>query len=329
MEPIDPKILIEACALFGAAPQDLRHLSGGTYTAVYGCRIDGQECVLRILPAEQESGLAATLDWIAFLAQHGAPVARPVRSLSGKFIEPLGAEKSETIAHVVEKAQGTLAEDLAADTWTDELFAAIGQATGQFHNLSAQYQPGPGAPRRPDWLAENEAYISGEYHQTLPPDLQTLNTHLVAEMLALPRGPLEFGLVHGDLHFANFFIADKHITIFDFDDSCYGWFALDVAMILFDVLVLYPGEDKAVFAQRFLRAFLKGYRCQRRFDSFWVERLPLLLKIQELWIYALLLPDDRDWEPDSWPAKFMPGRKERLQTDLPYVELDFAALDQT
>lgn len=326
MEAIEPKILHAACALFGAAPQDLRRLSGGTYTTVYGCRIDGQECVLRILPAEQASGLAATLDWISFLAQHGAPVARPVRSLTGKFIESLGAEKSETIAHVVEKAQGTLAEDLAPDTWTDELFAAIGQATGQFHNLSAQYQPGPGAPRRPEWLAENQEFISGKHNQALYPDLQSLNTRLVAEMLALPRGSQEFGLAHGDLHFANFFIDGNRITIFDFDDSCYGWYALDVAMILFDLLVLYPGDDKAAFAQRFLRAFLQGYRSQRPFDQFWLERLPLLLKIQELWIFALLLPEDQEWEPGSWPAKFMPGRKERLQADLPYVELDFTAL---
>lgn len=324
---IDNTVIMEACARFEAQPASVHPLAGGTFTAVFGCRVAGRDCVLRILPGEQAELLSATLFWLDFLSQREAPVARPLRSPAGKLVEPLEAGEGGFVAHLLEKAPGVLAEDLPPEAWDEGLFEDIGRATGRFHTLSAQYQPSAGDPRRPTWQEENAAFLSGECHHALPPALQALNQRLSAEMLALPCGSEDFGLVHGDLHFANFFVDHERITIFDFDDSCYGWYALDAAMILFDVLVLYPGEDKAAFAQRFLRAFLRGYRSQRAFSTFWLQQMPLLLKIQELWIFALLLPDEQDWEQGSWPAKFMPGRRARLEAGQPYVNVGFNQMD--
>lgn len=324
---IDNAVIMEACARFEAEPASVHPLAGGTSTAVFGCRAAGHDCVLRILPGEQVELLSATLSWLDFLSQREAPVARPLRSLSSKLVEPLEAGEGGFVAHLLERAPGVLAENLPAETWNEGLFEAFGRATGRFHALSEQYQPSAGDPRRPAWQGENEAFLSGDYHRALPAALQALNLRLSAEMLALPCGSEDFGLVHGDLHFANFFVDHERITIFDFDDSCYGWYALDAAMILFDVLVLYPGEDKEAFAQRFLRAFLRGYRSQRPFSTFWLQQMPLLLKIQELWIFALLLPEEQYWEPGSWPAKFMPGRRARLEAGQPYVNVDFNQMD--
>ena len=323
---LDNQMITEACTRFEADPASIMPLSGGTYTAVFGCRIAGRDCVLRILPAEEAELLFATLSWLDFLSLREAPVAWPLPSPTGKLVEPLEAGEGGFVAHLLERAPGVLAEDLPPEAWNEGLFEAIGRATGRFHALSEKYEAPTDGPRRPNWQVENEAFLSGEYHQALPPALQALNQHLSAEMLALPRGKADFGLVHGDLHFANFFVDGERVTIFDFDDSCYGWYALDTAMILFDVLVLYPGEDKVAFAERFLRTFLRGYRSQRAFAHFWLEQMPLLLKIQELWIYALLLPDEQDWEPDP-AAKFMPGRRARLEAGQPYVNVDFRQID--
>ena len=57
----------------------------------------------------------------------------------------------------------------------------------------------------------------------------------------------------------------------------------------------------------------------------WLEQLPLFLKLLEINIYDLVanfFPDDAD----EWVMKFMPGRKERLENDTPYVELDYSML---
>ena len=58
---------------------------------------------------------------------------------------------------------------------------------------------------------------------------------------------------------------------------------------------------------------------------FWLEQLPLFLKLLEINIYdmvAKFYPDDAG----EWGKKFMPGRKERLENDTPYMNLNYSAL---
>ena len=129
---------------------------------------------------------------------------------------------------------------------------------------------------------------------------------------AYPPLPIDFGLIHNDLHFANFIIhPEGRMTIIDFDDCGYGWFAMDIAMALFDVLVLYnaPSEEESQrFAERFLTNYLAGYRLENELASFWQQQLPKFLKLKELCIYATLndLPDIA--KPGSWVGNFMHGR---------------------
>ena len=136
-------------------------------------------------------------------------------------------------------------------------------------------------------------------------------------------------LIHGDLHCANLFVnpVDHSFTPFDFDDCCYGWFAMDIAMSLFDLLVLYPGADRTGFANRFLQGYLKGYLHENNLEGFWIERLPLFLKLLEVEIYAMLAGDYSADENDSWSSRFMAGRAKRIEDNVPYIDIDFAEFE--
>ncbi|MEW6094757.1 MAG: hypothetical protein AB1531_12415, partial [Chloroflexota bacterium] len=92
-------------------------------------------------------------------------------------------------------------------------------------------------------------------------------------------------------------------------------------------LVLYTGPDRNGYAQEFLHNFLAGYRVENALPGFWLEQIPLFLKLLEINLYdevAKFYPDD----VEEWGAKFIPGRKERLESDLPYVDLDFTSLSK-
>jgi len=144
----------------------------------------------------------------------------------------------------------------------------------------------------------------------------------------LPRGPDSYGLIHADLHTANLCVDTTSglVTPFDFDDCCYGWYVMDIAMSLFDVVVLYGEACKRGFAQEFMGAYLSGYVEERWLDPLWVKRLPLFLKLLEIGVYILV---ERSYElgtNDSWVQRFMPGRRERIVDDVPFVDLPFAEL---
>jgi Ser/Thr protein kinase RdoA (MazF antagonist) len=93
--------------------------------------------------------------------------------------------------------------------------------------------------------------------------------------------PIHYGLVHGDFEKTNFLILDGTIGLFDFDDSCYHWFAWDIACALWVFRNATPGERS-----RFLSWFLEGYSAVREPDA---ERLDGFTELVRLRTVALVL----------------------------------------
>jgi Ser/Thr protein kinase RdoA (MazF antagonist) len=100
---------------------------------------------------------------------------------------------------------------------------------------------------------------------------------------------------------------------------------MDIAVLLFDILVLYPRTDKDEFGRNFLHNFLTGYLTENHLSIFWLEQLPRFLKLLEINIYDMVATSYPD-NADEWVMKFMPDRKERLDNDSPYMNLNYSAL---
>jgi amicoumacin kinase len=324
---MDTSILTKIAACFGIAASELNALPGGHFASVYSFKRQSQDCVLRITPPDEGVDLRSTrlvLEWLAFLAEHSGPVSQPIRSLRGSLIEPVWHQGRTYLSTAFEKAPGVLAEGMLPEEWSDELFQSLGGAIGSCHRIACQYAPLEES-RRPTWDQSINCFNPLK-------DLQGADAiilekrHLILDSIArLPVDPECFGLSHLDLHFGNFFVdaASSQITLFDFDDCAYGWYLMDLAMLLFDVLVVYSGSDPQRFGERFLEHLLCGYLSQKSLEPFWVSQFPLFLKLVEIGVYLMLY---RSYEPvDSagWVCKFMRGRRQRIEQDIPYVALDF------
>jgi Ser/Thr protein kinase RdoA (MazF antagonist) len=312
-----------AAGLFGLTPSDLQPLRGGHVSHVYGFDRDGCPYILRLSPPEADLDLAAQraiLAWMRFLAKHGACVPKPVPSTAGNLIETFSQEDGEWQAIVLTRAQGVLSEELSLVQWDAALFEALGRAVGKLHVVAGEYDP-PEDVRRPDWDAGGNLFRCPKFDQ---PFLAEKAASTLERIRGLPRGPESYGLIHADLHFGNFYVdvPSRSITIFDFDDCCYGWYAMDLAILLFDVLVLYSGADRDSFARDFMRSLLKGYRQERAIDLSGMAEFAKLLEIN---LFGSIAPDyvpGKGW----WGDRFMPGRRERIEQDQPYTRLDFARL---
>jgi Ser/Thr protein kinase RdoA (MazF antagonist) len=344
-----PQLLSMACNLYHTTPAELTPLSGGHFNAVYQfpfkntapiretCQVSetwqvfNVYAILRIgvkdCPSEQTLGM---LEWVSYLASHAAPVSPILASKNGRLLEQLEFEGSIYNLTAFEKAQGTLAENIPPSDWSPELYCSIGAAVGKFHRISATYQPSHRLLTRLQW---QDSYEIHEATIKLAPTSDPARAKLAAlldELQQLPSSPADFGLIHDDLHFANFLVhPDGNITIIDFDDCQYGWFAMDIAMALFDVLVLCNASDddeRVTFARQFLSSYLSGYRQEKDIAAYWLSQIPNFLKLKELCIYADLLGHPDISQPGSWVGRFMHQRAERIAHDLPYVALDFTSL---
>jgi Ser/Thr protein kinase RdoA (MazF antagonist) len=326
---IKEKTLQQAARRYGVDAADLSALEGGHFTHVYQFEREGKAYILRLTPPNEEidaAAMRAILVWMSYLHDHGAPVVAPILSEERNSVETIEDGEQTIVVTAIEKAPGILGETVLFEQWTPALFEALGSVVGRMHAIAESYEPTEPALQRPHWTGENGLY----YLQTpeIPAWIAEKAAPVLEEVKALPKDRAGYGLIHGDLHGGNFFVAlaESAITLFDFDDCLYGWYVMDIAMSVFDMIVLTPEADKVAFARRFLHHYLTGYTRERPLDNYWITQLPLFLKLLELDIYTQVYQYHDPTDTTSWTGRFMRDRESRIRNDVPYVALDFEAL---
>ena len=112
-----------------------------------------------------------------------------------------------------------------------------------------------------DWRASQG--LSDEQRQLF----ERLAERLARDLAAFGRDRDRFGLCHGDFLPENLMVADGGLRLIDFDDCGEGWYLLDFATALFDLLGE-PGFDAC------LEAMVAGYREQRTLPEAHLALLP-------------------------------------------------------
>jgi amicoumacin kinase len=309
----------------------LKPAAGGHFSHVYEFSRGDQAFILKITPPNDEidvQAMRAILEWVFFLASRGAPVASPILSRDGQLIETIEVDGESYLAVLFEKAGGILAEELPVDAWDETLVQNLGRTAGKMHAVARSYVPASQTLKRPNWEEVVNCYNPSEELDPSQKGVLEKRLKILEAVQNLPKEADGYGLIHADFHGANFFVdpQSKTITVFDFDDCCYGWYAMDIAMCLFDTLVLYSGKEPQHFASWFLENYLFGYNHENRLAPFWIDQLPLFLKLLETGIYAEVYRFAGDSRPGSWVGKFMAGRKERIEENLPYIDIDFSGV---
>jgi Ser/Thr protein kinase RdoA (MazF antagonist) len=280
--------------------------------------------ILRIAHSSRRSEalIQGEVDWINYLADGGVSAARAVLSARGNLVEAIeDGQGGAFLATAFVKAQGGAPWDL----WTPQLYETYGQQIGRMHMLSKQYQPTRPEWRRPTWDADMFEFVD-RYLPESESVAKRKYRDVCAHVNSLPKGRDEYGMTHQDPHGNNFFVDPAgRITLFDFDECAYNWFINDIAVVLF--YIVQDAEDWSTFTQQFMGHFLKGYVQACPLHPDWLKEIPHFLKIREIELYAVM---HRDFDvaniSDEWCARFMQGRKEKIDQGVPYIDFDFDSL---
>lgn len=322
-ERFNDAILREAQARYGIVGQ--MEALDGFESFIYTFERDGERYILRLGHSQRRSKalIRGEVDWINYLAEHGTSVAWAVPSPQGNLVEPIADGHGDFfLATAFVFAPGGRAP------WPlghDAAFCRnYGRLLGKMHRLASTYQPRDPGAKRPFWDdPENNTHLT---HILPPSDAAILakSDALIAYFATLPTDPTCFGLIHQDAHGGNFHV-DEHgtITLFDFDDIAYMWYANDVAMVLFYASMGW--EDGQAFVNTFSPPFLAGYREEWEINGRWLAEIPHFMKLREIDLYAII---NRDFTPeqiveDGWLNRFMNGRREKLLQGVPFLDVDF------
>jgi Ser/Thr protein kinase RdoA (MazF antagonist) len=322
---VDAAIVEYAAACFGVTPSDLTPVRGGHFAHSYAFSRDG-DYILRIIPPNAEldaASMTAIFAWMAHLSAHGVSVPQPLGSTRGRLVE----QRDDYIITAAAKAKGVLAEEVPPAQWPPRLFESLGRTVGRMHALAKGYAPDQSLGR-PHWHEIGNCFNPSGPMDAVPAAVRERRHQVVEQVRALSKDRNAYGLIHADLHFGNLFVdmESNTVTLFDFDDCCYGWFAMDVAMSLFDILVLYRGDEREAFAGGFLTTYLRGYAQESPIHPLTFRHLPDFLKMLEIGVYLDVQPHYEPGGEDPWLAAFMPSRERRIVEAVPYVELDFEGI---
>ncbi|MFD2443013.1 phosphotransferase enzyme family protein [Bacillus sp. CGMCC 1.16607] len=314
------EILNEVFARYGIQENDANFL-GGFDSYVYEYKNDRNNLILKVTHSfrRTKEEVMDEINWLQYLKENKVSVSGVLPSINGNLVEvyPLG-EGNYFLSTLYEKALGT---SPTIEDWNEKLFEEWGQITGRLHSLAIDYKPLQWS--RKNWL--DEEYLNVEKYILNDQEIvREKSLNLVKKMKELPKNKNQFGIVHGDLHYMNFFLNQGEIQLFDFDDIHYNFFINDLAVIIFYAywrpLSEYKNENEF---EKMLLHFFKGYLKEKTMDKELFLLLPEFLKVRHLILYIAALQEIDPMSQSEEEGKFLVGLKEVIEKDYPIVALNF------
>jgi Ser/Thr protein kinase RdoA (MazF antagonist) len=236
------------------------------------------------------------MEWLAFLHKRGIPVSMPLPMNDGRLVALIESNNKYHDVCAFEKATGTHCNVNNPKTWNADIMEDWGYCMGRMHHETKRFELSDKRYAREtfdgcwNWSLDR---VNESISQA--PNIQKFAQELVSYLISLPRTRDTFGLIHNDFHQNNFFVNNNKVHVFDFDDSIYGYFALDIGIALNEVLAWSASENidsRQSEAENIVFHFMKGYRKANTLDE---QSLRSIVKFMQ---YRQLCNFGWDYEPD-------------------------------
>ena len=322
----ESRILDQLSKILDVQKTAFKAIGGGFANYIYEYEKDGQAFILRFSLSTYRSFemIKAEVDFIKYLYDHGVPVAEPRYINSEEMVGVFKVDDQEFSFVSFEKLQGKMGVQLE---WDTDLIKNWGKIMGRIHSLSKSYVPRCQGLKRMDWdqdpLIKEESLFVPNYESIVIEKLKVIKEKLNK----LPKTKEDYGLIHGDFTPINFLVDGKDIFVYDFDDCEYNWYIMDVAKALFYAMWRSPQrrlvKDNLGFSKFFLEHFMAGYSSENTLSKFWLDQIPLFLKLYEIYMYKLSHQEFDVYNLRPEVIEFFKRYKYNIENDIPYIESAF------
>lgn len=261
----------------------------GGRNVVYTCEKEGADAkIIRIayLPDRSQEDYLGEVEYVRYLFEHGGSVSNVISSRNGKLLEEITHHNHVFFLCLFEKAKGKMLVEnhyrYREGAPITEYYYNCGKVLGKLHQISKGYTP---VHRRYHFFDK----FNAEYIDKLIPDslslLKKKLTELLTALEGLDRNQETFGMIHFDYNDGNYSIDfdTGQITVYDFDNSCFGWYMYDLADLWthgVGWIQFEPDADKRrKFMDDYFETVLAGYRSETEIDDSMLDKLPLFIRV--------------------------------------------------
>ena len=285
----------QAAAQWGVTPDSLELVNQGINVVFrFTAHENAYFLNLTHVDLKSQAELEANWNFLQHLVEEGAPVSPPVLARDGQKVIAIQQEEDTLLATVTRAMPGELVPE---GMLSEETFHAWGRALAQMHNAAGSFQPADSSLYKTwDGIWKNTYALINRSDQAALHEFEQVD----AWFQDLSADTPDFGLTHADFRAGNMLLHEGEITILDFDEPVWHWWAADMARPFLEL------SDYAIEDRRQARGwFVQGYRSVRSLDEFWVENLPWFMRMKTLDIYA--------WSAAHWDERQEITRQEWME----------------
>ncbi|MCL2064935.1 MAG: phosphotransferase [Candidatus Cloacimonetes bacterium] len=236
--------------------------------------------------------LQAEAHFIDYLRVNKVPVAYPIKSKNGTFVETLKMDDLIVYGMLFSKAKGFSMPEknyqYRKGVPIDEYYHNFGKTIGLIHKLTGHYSPQNRMTMRHELLKSVETELLPKYLPKNQDNIENKFNKLINETKRLPRDAKCFGLIHADFHDGNFLVNNDNgnLILFDFDDSAYCWFMYELAnawtrgmkFAQYETTI----ERRKAKMDEWFEKIMGGYSTEHTLSNYWLTKLELFIKVVEM-----------------------------------------------
>jgi len=312
--------LLELAGKFYNVKLEELQYHGGFENFIYVFKKDNTEYILRLVHSDHRiyQHVIAEIEFIDYLAHHGACVSTVVKSVNDKIVEKIKINKTEyfTVTVFVRGLGDRISESLEKPKFWEDL----GEQIGLLHKLTKTFNP---KHKRSIWYDDTLYQLAPKVLEDELGILEKLNQR-IEEIKSFEKTEDNYGLIHTDLHIGNM-VIDKlgKLTFFDFDDSAYKHFISDLAIVIFynmsfQNLSIENKTDKSIWI---LNNFFKGYNRNNSLPREELKHLNDFLKLRELILYTVIKAGGEETVNSNWGSRFLNIYRDKILNDEPFIDM--------
>ncbi|QDT99277.1 phosphotransferase enzyme family protein [Gimesia aquarii] len=237
------------------------------------------------------------LFWLDHLIRHGCTVTTPIPSRGGELLETIELDEGTMHVSCFERFGGRQLDPATDAEWNDELFLKLGREIGRIHCASDKLQLPADRDRRP-WYKSKSMQFPDPLPAVYNPQVVDAMRAFINKLREWPTPFRHYGLVHRDLHKGNFLVENGKVQIIDFDLGCYGWRAVDLAVLLFSSYY-YPSlrvPHASELAGNVLAKVVQGYREEYTLDGEQLDMVGDMILLHTIHNYIVIAPAEEHWQ---------------------------------
>lgn len=227
------------------------------------------------------------VNYTDFLFKEGLGVSLTIPSINGKVVEKITIEHIEILTVLYKSAPGV---HLSRNQWNADVLKELGRQIGKLHRLSKKFEEVHQIRYINDWH-DNEEYAFLKYIPKEEAIIREIAEGVLSSIKTIPKNNSNYGLLHGDLWLENI-LVDKglNLTMVDFQDCEKNFYIFDLAVPIYSALEysFVGGGNIGEYGRSITKAIIEGYQEENVLSSEMLDKLPLFIKLKELFEYNLM-----------------------------------------